>query len=137
MINQDFRSLSDYRSDGRKKDELRDNRIRLGFDNKYDGSANFKIGLTEVEARVIGPIEVRSYHKKKRPDDPHAVEINYNIAPFSTMLHKEEMRHDKDWDDFAEGLRKTVEANLVMKADKNIRVKVILTVLMSNGCKRL
>lgn len=58
MINQDFRSLSDYRSDGRKKDELRDVRIRLGFDTKYDGSANFKIGLTEVECRVIGPIEV-------------------------------------------------------------------------------
>lgn len=50
--------MSDYRSDGRKKDELRDVRIRLGFDTKYDGSANFKIGLTEVECRVIGPIEV-------------------------------------------------------------------------------
>lgn len=60
MINQDFLSLSDYRSDGRKKDELRDVSIRLGFDNKYDGSASFKIGLTEVECRVIGPIEVQS-----------------------------------------------------------------------------
>ena len=74
--------------------------------------------------------------QKKRSDDPHAVEISYNIAPFSTMLHKEEMKHDKEWDDFAEGLRKTIEANLVLKADKNIRVKVILTILMANGCRQ-
>ena len=60
MINQDFHSLSEFRSDGRKKDELRDVKIKLGFDGVYDGSASFKIGLTEVECRVIGPVEVRS-----------------------------------------------------------------------------
>lgn len=58
MINPDFGSLSDYRSDGRTKEELRQVGIRLGFDGVYDGSASFKIGLTEVECRVIGPIEV-------------------------------------------------------------------------------
>ena len=66
MINQDFYSLSSFRSDGRKKDDIRDIRIRLGFDNTYDGSASFKIGVTEVECRIIGPIEVQLVEGRKR-----------------------------------------------------------------------
>ena len=61
MINTDFASLAEFRSDGRTKDELRQVNIRLGFDNIYDGSASFKIGLTEVECRVIGPVEVNNF----------------------------------------------------------------------------
>ena len=71
MINQDFSSLCDYRSDGRKQDELRDISIKLGFDNSYDGSASFKIGLTEVECRVLGPLEVAHTYQRKKDKMTH------------------------------------------------------------------
>lgn len=57
-FNQQFYSLKDYRSDGRKRDEIRDIGINIGFDRNYDGSARFKIGLTEIECRVQGPYGV-------------------------------------------------------------------------------
>jgi len=46
MINVDFTSLSDYRSDGRKSDELRNTTIELGVDAHSDGSCRYKQGLT-------------------------------------------------------------------------------------------
>jgi ribonuclease PH len=57
-FNQQFYSLKDFRSDGRKRDEIRDIGIAVGFDRNYDGSSRFKIGLTEIECRVQGPIGV-------------------------------------------------------------------------------
>ena len=46
MVNQEFYSLNDYRNDGRKREEIRDIKIKLGFDPKSDGSSMFQIGLT-------------------------------------------------------------------------------------------
>lgn len=82
MINQDYFSLSDFRSDGRKKEELRDINIRLGFDNLYDGSASFKIGLTEVECRVIGPIEVMHWFSFRR----RSLMIRIYVKSTTTLL---------------------------------------------------
>ena len=57
-FNQQFYSLKEFRSDGRKRDELRDITIEIGIDKNFDGSARFKIGLTEIECRVKGPLGV-------------------------------------------------------------------------------
>ena len=46
MINVDFSALSDYRSDGRRRDELRATGIELGIDAHADGSCRFRQGLT-------------------------------------------------------------------------------------------
>ena len=143
MINPDFGSLSDYRSDGRTKEELRQVGIRLGFDGVYDGSASFKIGLTEVECRVIGPIEVITTlppeEKTRRPFC-----CRNRIQPGSFLYHAAQGRTEvrqvklqltfRDFDDFAEGLRRAIEANLVLKSDRNVRIKLILSILTSNGC---
>lgn len=74
-FNQQFYSLKDFRSDGRKRDEIREVQIVVGFDRQYDGSSRFKIGLTEVECRVQGPIGVgdlllllANFKKIKRQD---------------------------------------------------------------------
>ena len=53
------------------------------------------------------------------------------------MLHKEESKFDKDWDDFAEGLRRAIEASLVIKTDKNTRIRILISILQNNGCRNL
>lgn len=57
MINVDFSGLSEYRSDGRKRQELRQTSIQLGIDAHADGSCLFKQGLTEVLCLVNGPYQ--------------------------------------------------------------------------------
>jgi ribonuclease PH len=46
MINVDFSGLSEYRSDGRKREELRNTSVELGIDAHADGSCLLKQGLT-------------------------------------------------------------------------------------------
>jgi ribonuclease PH len=58
MILNDFDSLAMFRSDGRRHDEIRSIAFKLGVNPKYDGSAEFKIGLTEVVCFVEGPQDV-------------------------------------------------------------------------------
>lgn len=42
----------------------------------------------------------------------------------------------REWEDFSEGVRKAIEANLVIKNERNIRIKIIFSILMSNGSVR-
>lgn len=46
MINSDFNSLGEYRSDGRKNGELRKLEVLTGVDVTCDGSCRFRQGLT-------------------------------------------------------------------------------------------
>lgn len=57
MINVDFEGLRQYRSDGRKNNELRNTSIQLGVDAHADGSCRFQQGLTEVLCLVHGPYQ--------------------------------------------------------------------------------
>ena len=60
MINQDFHCQQKYRADGRTKNQLRNLKASVGFDDNFDGSATVKMGLTEVICYVIGPQDVYS-----------------------------------------------------------------------------
>lgn len=54
--------LSDegFRTDGRKPNELRRLRCKIGVFTQADGSAYFEMGNTKVLAAVYGPHEVRT-----------------------------------------------------------------------------
>ena len=57
MINSDFNSLGEYRSDGRKNGELRKLEVQTGVDVASDGSCRLRQGLTEVLCLVNGPYQ--------------------------------------------------------------------------------
>jgi ribonuclease PH len=78
MINVDFSTLSSYRSDGRKSQELRYTSIELGVDAHADGSCLLRQGLTEVLCLVNGP-----YQRPSNSD--FLLKIEYTVAPFSSL----------------------------------------------------
>jgi ribonuclease PH len=57
MINPDFSTLSIFRIDGRKTDELRSTKIELGVNPSYDGSCLLRHGLTQVLCLIRGPYQ--------------------------------------------------------------------------------
>ncbi|XP_032912664.1 exosome complex component RRP41-like [Catharus ustulatus] len=57
-----------FRADGRRPDELRKVRARLGVLARADGSAYLEQGNTKVLAAVYGPHEVRGSRSKAPPD---------------------------------------------------------------------
>uniref|UniRef100_A0A8U8AXS8 Uncharacterized protein n=1 Tax=Geospiza parvula TaxID=87175 RepID=A0A8U8AXS8_GEOPR len=76
--------LSDagFRADGRRPDELRKVRARLGVLARADGSAYLEQGNTKVLAAVYGPHEVRG-SRAKAPPDRALLSVRCSSAPFA------------------------------------------------------
>jgi ribonuclease PH len=64
----DFETLSPFRSDGRKPNEMRDLEFEVGLQafKNFNGSARIKQGLSEVIVFVDGPKSVHSKARKPR-----------------------------------------------------------------------
>jgi exosome complex component RRP41 len=74
------------RLDGRKPDELRPIKIKVGVLNRADGSCYFEFGGNKVIAAVYGPREVHPRHMQKSTSA--VVRYRYNMASFSVEERK-------------------------------------------------
>ncbi|MCX9084855.1 MAG: exosome complex exonuclease Rrp41 [Candidatus Methanoperedens sp.] len=74
------------RLDGRRPDELRPIKIKVGVLNRADGSCYFEFGLNKVIAAVYGPREVHPRHMQK--SNSAVVRYKYNMASFSVEDRK-------------------------------------------------
>ncbi|MCZ7401476.1 MAG: exosome complex exonuclease Rrp41 [Candidatus Methanoperedens sp.] len=74
------------RLDGRKPDELRPIKIKVGVLNRADGSCYFEFGANKVIAAVYGPREVHPRHMQKSTSA--VVRYKYNMASFSVEERK-------------------------------------------------
>ncbi len=74
------------RLDGRKPDELRPIKIKVGALNRADGSCYFEFGGNKVIAAVYGPREVHPRHMQKSTSA--VVRYRYNMASFSVEERK-------------------------------------------------
>ena len=70
------------RLDGRKPEEIRELKAKIGIVNNADGSAMFEMGDTIVIASIYGPMEV--IPKFLEESDRAILEVNYQMLPFST-----------------------------------------------------
>jgi exosome complex component RRP41 len=77
---------SGIRLDGRKPDEIRPIKIKVGVLNRADGSCYFEFGGNKVIAAVYGPREVHPRHQQKSTSS--VVRYRYNMASFSVEERK-------------------------------------------------
>ncbi len=71
------------RHDGRKFDQIRPVKAKVGVINNADGSAYFKIGETEAYAAVYGPKTL--YPSFLKNPSTGVLRCHYNMLPFSGM----------------------------------------------------
>ena len=76
------------RLDGRKPDELRPVKIKVGVLSNADGSAYIEQGKTKILAAVYGPKEVHPRHLAL--PDRAVLRCIYHMAPF--LWNKESLR---------------------------------------------
>ncbi len=74
------------RLDGRRPDELRPIKIKVGILNRADGSCYLEMGENKVVAAVYGPREVHPRHMQKSTSA--VVRYKYNMASFSVEERK-------------------------------------------------
>ncbi|RUS25156.1 ribosomal protein S5 domain 2-type protein [Jimgerdemannia flammicorona] len=81
------------RIDGRRANELRKLTAKTGVLSQADGSAYIEQGNTKCLAAVYGPREVR--HKMNMLHDRAIINVEFNMAPFSTAERKKRSKNDK------------------------------------------
>ncbi len=88
MENKDIRLINEdgTRIDGRKPDELRPIRMKVGLLERADGSAYLEWGGNKILAAVYGPREM--YPKHQQDPARAVVRARYSMAPFSVDERK-------------------------------------------------
>lgn len=74
------------RVDGRKLDEIRPLKMKIGLLKNADGSAQVELGRTRVLAAVFGPRELHPKHLSL--PDRALIRCRYHMAPFSVEQRK-------------------------------------------------
>jgi exosome complex component RRP41 len=121
------------RADGRKNDELRPVKMKVGVLKQADGSALVTIGKTIALAAVYGPRELNPRHMQE--SDRAIVQCNYTMAPFST---KERVRPgpSRRSTEISKVTREALEPALFLKDFPRTTIDVYIVILQANAGTR-
>jgi exosome complex component RRP41 len=82
-----------FRSDGRKRHELRNISITLGSQTEADGSAFLSHGLTQVAILVFGPREAKV--RSQTLHDRSSINVEVNVASSSVGEWRKRSHSDR------------------------------------------
>ncbi|GAB6020445.1 hypothetical protein CHUAL_003138 [Chamberlinius hualienensis] len=132
MAGLEYLSDQGFRLDGRKPDEPRQIRCRLGGFTQSDGSAYVEQGNTKVVATVYGPHEIR-VHRSKTTADKLVINCEYSMATFSTTERKRRPRGDRKSQEMSMHLRQTFEAAIITERYPKSQIDIFVQVLQADG----
>ncbi|WOL01502.1 exosome complex component [Canna indica] len=101
-------SLTGFRLDGRRPNDMRQIRGEIGVVAKADGSALFEMGNTKVIAAIYGPREVQN--KGQQANNQALVRCEYSMANFSTGDRTRRPKGDRRSTEISLVIRQTMEA---------------------------
>ena len=121
------------REDGRKADELRPIKMKVGVLKQADGSAMVTIGKTVAIAAAYGPRELNPRHRQE--SDRAILQCNYTMAPFST---KERVRPgpSRRSTEISKVTREALEPALFLKDFPRTTIDVYIVILQANAGTR-
>lgn len=122
------------RLDGRRPNELRRIRCKLGVFPEPDGSAYIEQGLTKVLASIYGPHQVRG-GRSKAQHDAAVVNCQFSMAVFSTGERKRRPRGDRKATEMSIHLRQALKAAIKVELYAWSQIDVYVEVLHADGGK--
>ncbi|CAH1364711.1 hypothetical protein MTP99_001081 [Tenebrio molitor] len=130
--NRELLSKIGLRLDGRRADELRRIRCKLGVFTEPDGSAYIEQGLTKVLAAVYGPHQVRG-SRTKAQHDAAVVNCQFSMAVFSTGERKRRPRGDRKSTEMSIHLKQALTAAIKTELYPWSQIDVYVEVLHADG----
>ncbi|ESN94698.1 hypothetical protein HELRODRAFT_95842 [Helobdella robusta] len=126
--------LSDeqFRADGRRPNEIRRVRCKMGVFKQADGSAYLEQGDTKVLAAVYGPHEAKS-GKNKPMHDQAIVNCQYSMAVFSTTERKQRPRGDRKSTEIGQNLKQTFESAILTHLYPKSQINIYIEILQADG----
>ncbi|XP_044746035.1 exosome complex component RRP41 [Coccinella septempunctata] len=130
--NRELVSNIGLRLDGRRPNELRRIRCKLGVFPEPDGSAYIEQGLTKVLASVYGPHQVRG-GRSKAQHDAAVINCQFSMAVFSTGERKRRPRGDRKSTEMSIHLRQALVAAIKIELYPWSQIDVYVEVLHADG----
>lgn len=122
-----------YRVDGRKPDELRRVRCRLGVFQQADGSAYIEQGNTKILVAVYGPHEPAQNMRSQVSHENCLINCEYSQAAFSGVERKNRVRGDRKGQEMSAHIKQTFEAAIHMSLYPRSQIDICIQVLQSDG----
>ncbi|XP_060519323.1 exosome complex component RRP41 isoform X2 [Cylas formicarius] len=129
--NKELLSKVGLRIDGRRANELRRIRCKLGVFTQPDGSAYLEQGLTKVLAAVYGPHQVRN--RSKAQHDTCIINTQFSMAVFSTNERKKRPRGDRKSTELSIHLQQALQAVVLTELYPWSQIDVYVEVLHADG----
>uniref|UniRef100_A0A1B6E4S4 Putative exosome complex component RRP41 n=1 Tax=Clastoptera arizonana TaxID=38151 RepID=A0A1B6E4S4_9HEMI len=129
----DLLSDQGLRLDGRRANELRRIKCKLGVFSQPDGSAYLEQGNTKVLAAVYGPHQIRNKSKVKAQHDSAIVNCQYSMATFSTGERKRRPRGDRKSQEMTMHLRQALTATIRADLYPRSQIDIFVEVLEADG----
>lgn len=130
MAYQDLISDEGLRLDGRRPNELRRIRCRLGVFTQPDGSAYLEQGNTKILAAVYGPHQAAA---RKSSHEEVVVNCQYSMATFSTGERKNRPRGDRKSQEITIHLQQTLSSAIMTELYPKSQIDIYIEVLQSDG----
>eukprot|EP01117_Protostelium_nocturnum_P004035 TRINITY_DN15305_c0_g1_i1.p1 TRINITY_DN15305_c0_g1~~TRINITY_DN15305_c0_g1_i1.p1 ORF type:complete len:249 (-),score=99.92 TRINITY_DN15305_c0_g1_i1:54-800(-) len=122
------------REDGRRPNELRRIKSKLGIFSRASGSAYYEQGNTKVIAVVYGPREV-----SKRMNGLHdraTITCEYSMASFSTGERKKKNKGDRRGTEISSIIKQTFESVILTSLFPKSQIDIFIQVLQADGGTR-
>ncbi|KAI7818076.1 ribosomal protein S5 domain 2-type protein [Gamsiella multidivaricata] len=119
------------RVDGRRPAELRKITSATAVLSQADGSAYLEHGNTKVLAAVYGPREAR--HRALVAHDRAILNVEFNVAPFSTGERRRRTKNDKRLLEMASFVKQTFEPVVVTTLYPRSQIDIYLQVIQQDG----
>eukprot|EP01098_Paradermamoeba_levis_P008470 TRINITY_DN3512_c0_g1_i1.p1 TRINITY_DN3512_c0_g1~~TRINITY_DN3512_c0_g1_i1.p1 ORF type:complete len:245 (-),score=63.69 TRINITY_DN3512_c0_g1_i1:206-940(-) len=122
------------RTDGRRPNELRNIKCKLGILSKADGSAYYQQGNTKVIVAVYGPREVSL--RSKADATKAIINCEYSMATFSTGERKKPTKGTRRAAEISLVIRQTFEAVIMTQLFPNSQIDIFIQILQADGGTR-
>ncbi|KAI9357840.1 putative exosomal 3'-5 [Pilaira anomala] len=119
------------RVDGRRANELRKITAKTSVFSQADGSAYIEQGNTKCLAAVYGPREVR--HRMQALADRALINVEFNVAPFSSSERKKRSKNDKRSLEVAAFIRQTFEPVILTSQFPRTQIDIYLQIFQNDG----
>ncbi|XP_009416391.2 exosome complex component RRP41 homolog [Musa acuminata AAA Group] len=127
-------SLTGFRLDGRRPNDMRQIRGEIGVVAKADGSALFEMGNTKVIAAVYGPREVQN--RSQQVNNQALVRCEYSMANFSTGDRARRPKGDRRSTEISLVIRQTMEECILTHLMPRSQIDIFVQVLQADGGTR-
>ncbi|MDG6929218.1 MAG: exosome complex exonuclease Rrp41 [Nitrososphaerota archaeon] len=122
------------RIDGRKLDELRPIKLKVGVLNNADGSAYIEWGRNKIMAAVYGPKECHPKHKMLA--DRALLKCRYHMTPFSVDDRKPPQPSRREVE-LSKIIREALAPAILLEEFPRTAIEIYVEVLQSDGGSRV